>query len=121
MSQIELDLIGKFGELPLESIDRFMSQTHVNQLADRYCQDRVKQGRSYPTAVTNEMQINDPDTLCGLDRLSAQYPDGRGCHPALRTCGGVVLRSELSRLLRANDDASQRGYSTRNSTFCLRR
>jgi hypothetical protein len=54
MSQIELDLIGKFGELPLESIDRFMLQTHVNQLADRYCQDRVKQARSYPRSIFDE-------------------------------------------------------------------
>jgi integrase len=39
MAQIEIDLIEKFGELPLESIDRFMLQTHVNQLADRYNPD----------------------------------------------------------------------------------
>jgi integrase len=54
MSQIELDLIGKFGELPLESIDRFMLQTHVNQLAVRYCQDRVKQARSYLRSIFDE-------------------------------------------------------------------
>jgi hypothetical protein len=47
MAQIEIDLIDKFGELPLESMDRFMLQTHVNQLADRYNPDRVKQARSY--------------------------------------------------------------------------
>jgi integrase len=65
MSQIELDLIGKFGELPLESIDRFMLQTHVNQLADRYCQDRVKQARSYlrsifDEAIEQEYLLKDP-------------------------------------------------------------
>lgn len=65
MSQIELDLIGKFGELPLESIDRFMLQTHVNQLADRYCQDRVKQARSYlrsifDEAIEQEFLLKDP-------------------------------------------------------------
>jgi hypothetical protein len=42
MAQIEINLIDKFGELPLESMDRFMLQTHVNQLADRYNPDRVK-------------------------------------------------------------------------------
>lgn len=46
MAPIEIDLIGKFGSLPLESIDRFMLQTHINQLADRYNQNRVKQARS---------------------------------------------------------------------------
>ena len=65
MSQIELDLIGKFGEFPLESIDRFMLQTHVNQLADRYCQDRVKQARSYlrsifDEAIEQEFLLKDP-------------------------------------------------------------
>jgi hypothetical protein len=51
MSQIELALIGKFGELRLESIDRFMLQTHVNQ---RYCQDRVKQAHSYLRSIFDE-------------------------------------------------------------------
>ncbi len=54
MAQIEIDLIDKFGNLPLESIDRFMLQTHVNQLADRYNQDRVKQARSYVRSIFDE-------------------------------------------------------------------
>jgi hypothetical protein len=47
MAQIEFDLIGKFGDDPLDSFDKFMLQTHLNNLADHYCQDRVKQARSY--------------------------------------------------------------------------
>lgn len=43
MAQIEIDLIAKFGEYPLDPFDRFMLQTHVNDLALRYSQDRVKQ------------------------------------------------------------------------------
>jgi integrase len=54
MAQIEIDLIDKFGNLSLESIDRFMLQTHVNQLADRYNQDRVKQARSYLRSIFDE-------------------------------------------------------------------
>ena len=41
MAQIEIDLIAKFGEYPLDAFDRFMLQTHVNDLALRYSQDRV--------------------------------------------------------------------------------
>jgi integrase len=65
MSQIELDLIAKFGEYPLESIDRFMLQTHLNDLARRYSQDRVKHARSYlrsifDEAIEQEFLIKDP-------------------------------------------------------------
>jgi hypothetical protein len=41
----------KFGDLPLDSFDRFMLQTHVNGLAARYSQDRVKQARSYLKSI----------------------------------------------------------------------
>ena len=54
MAQIELDLIGKFGDQPLDSFDRFMLQTHVNGLAERYSQDRVKQARSYLKSIFDE-------------------------------------------------------------------
>ncbi|WP_035354514.1 hypothetical protein [Edaphobacter aggregans] len=51
MSQIEVDLIDKFGEYPLDSFDKFALQTHLTDLADRYCQDRVKQARSYLKSI----------------------------------------------------------------------
>lgn len=65
MDQIETDLIGKFGEYPMESLDRFVLQTHLNFLADRYCQDRVKQDRSYlksvfDEAIEQEYLVKDP-------------------------------------------------------------
>jgi integrase len=54
MAQIEFDLIDKFGDYPLDSFDKFMLQTHLNNLADRYCQDRVKQARSYLKSIFDE-------------------------------------------------------------------
>jgi integrase len=65
MSQIEIDLIAKFGEYPLDAFDRFMLQTHVNDLALRYSQDRVKQARSYlrsifDEAIEQEFLVKDP-------------------------------------------------------------
>jgi integrase len=65
MAQIEIDLIARFGEYPLDSFDRFMLQTHVNELAERYSQDRVKQARSYlksifDEAIEQEFLIKDP-------------------------------------------------------------
>jgi integrase len=65
MAQIEIDLIAKFGEYPLDRFDRFMLQTHVNDLAEQYSQDRVKQARSYlksifDEAIEQEFLIKDP-------------------------------------------------------------
>jgi len=58
-------LISKFGSRSLESIDKFELQTHVNHLAKTYCQDRVKQARSYlksifDEAIEQEFLVKDP-------------------------------------------------------------
>jgi len=54
MSQIQLDLVNRFGAYPLDSFDKFMLQTHLNSLAERYSQDRVKQARSYLKSIFDE-------------------------------------------------------------------
>jgi integrase len=64
-AQIEIDLIAKFGSEALETIDKFALQTHVNDLARRYSQDRVKQARSYlksifDEAIEQEFLVKDP-------------------------------------------------------------
>ena len=64
-AQIEIDLIAKFGSRTIESIDKFELQTHVNHLARTYCQDRVKQARSYlksifDEAIEQEFLVKDP-------------------------------------------------------------
>ena len=64
-AQIEIDLIAKFGSQKIESIDKFELQTHVNHLARTYCQDRVKQARSYlksifDEAIEQEFMVKDP-------------------------------------------------------------
>ena len=57
--QIEQDLLAKFEEYPLDSIDKFMLQTHVNELAERMSQDRVKQARSYLKSIFGEIVDQD--------------------------------------------------------------
>jgi len=64
-AQIEIDLIAKFGSRTIESLDKFELQTHVNHLARTYCQDRVKQARSYlksifDEAIEQEFLVKDP-------------------------------------------------------------
>ena len=57
--QIEQDLLARFEEYPLDSIDRFMLQTHINNLAERMSQDRVKQARSYLKSIFGEIVDQD--------------------------------------------------------------
>jgi hypothetical protein len=52
MDKIEIDLIGKFGEYSLDALDKFVLHTHA--LAERFCQDRVKQARSYLKSIFDE-------------------------------------------------------------------
>ena len=57
--QIEQDLLAKFEEYPLDSMDKFMLQTHLNNLAERMSQDRVKQARSYLKSIFREIVDQD--------------------------------------------------------------
>jgi integrase len=64
-AQIEIDLIAKFGSQKIASIEKFELQTHLNHLARTYCQDRVKQARSYlksifDEAIEQEFLVKDP-------------------------------------------------------------
>jgi integrase len=64
-AQIEIDLIAKFGSERIESLEKFALQTHLNDLALRYSQDRVKQARSYlksifDEAIEQEFLVKDP-------------------------------------------------------------
>ncbi len=63
--QIEQDLLAKFEEVPLEMVDKFMLQTHLNNLATRLSQDRVKHARSYlksifDEAIDQQFLVSDP-------------------------------------------------------------
>lgn len=58
-------MISKFGSRTLETLDKFELQTHVNHWARTYCQDRVKQARSYlksifDEAIEQEFLVKDP-------------------------------------------------------------
>ncbi len=73
MAQIRLDLIDRFGDHPLDSFDKFMMQTHLNGLAERYSQDRVKQARSYlksifDEAIEQEYLVKDPTRKLRIPR-----------------------------------------------------
>lgn len=53
-SAIEQDILAPFGGLPLVQIDKVMLQTHLNDLAKRLSEGRVKHARFYLKAIFEE-------------------------------------------------------------------
>jgi len=53
-SAIERDILAKFGDVPLEQIDKFMLQTHLNDLARMLSAGRVMHARFYMKAIFEE-------------------------------------------------------------------
>ncbi|MBV9180847.1 MAG: tyrosine-type recombinase/integrase [Acidobacteria bacterium] len=53
-SAIEQDILQKFGELPLSAIDKVMLQAHLNDLASRLSEGRVRHARLYLKAIFEE-------------------------------------------------------------------
>ena len=53
-SAIENDILAKLGDVPMQQIDKFMLQTHLNQLARTLSSGRVMHARSYMKAIFEE-------------------------------------------------------------------
>jgi hypothetical protein len=53
-SAIERDILGTFGSLPLSQIDKVMLQTHLNAMAKKLSEGRVKHARFYLKAIFEE-------------------------------------------------------------------
>jgi len=53
-TQIQRDLVEKFEKVPMDVIDKFMLQTHINHLAAFRSTDRVLQARSYLKSIFSE-------------------------------------------------------------------
>jgi integrase len=53
-TEIERDLLAQFGDLPLVQIDKVALQTHLNELARKVSEGRVKHARCYLKAIFEE-------------------------------------------------------------------
>ena len=53
-SAIERDILVRFGDMPMADIDKVMLQTHLNDLAKRLSEGRVKHARVYLKAIFDE-------------------------------------------------------------------
>ncbi len=110
--QIMKDLVEKFAAVPLDVIDKFMLQTHINHLATFRSKDRVLQARAYlksifAEAVEQDFLVKDPS---------------RNVTPPLnlRTKDRMVLTWDQLRLVLANLFAKDRVLLTLEMTDALR-
>src|SRR5215469_14169916 len=58
-TQIQRDLVEKFENVPIDWIDKFILQTHINHLAAFRSTDRVLQARSYLKSIYSEAVEHD--------------------------------------------------------------
>ncbi len=120
MSQIEQDLLAKFGEVALDCLDKFLLQTHLNDLANRLSQDRVKHARSYlrsifDEAIEQEFLIKDPTrklripkNLRPKDQSVLSWEHLRAILESARRKDRILLTLEMTGALRPSE------------LFCLR-
>src|SRR5260370_3943917 len=114
-AQIEIDLISKFGSDPIESIDKFELQTHVNHLAKTYCQDRVKQARSYLKSIFDEVieqeflvrdptrTLKIPKNLRPKDKQILTWEQMRAILATAARRGRLILMLDMTDALRPSD------------------
>ena len=96
---IQMDLIGKFDNVPLENFDKFSLQVHLNDLAKTRSRDRVLQIRARPLLAGRARDVADA-RLGGVHRLRiAQRRVVAGAHDDHLADGHVGLRfvSEVDR------------------------
>jgi integrase len=93
-SAIEQDILATFGGLPLAQIDKVMLQTHLNDLAKRMSEGRVKHARFYLKAIFEEAIEQD---------FVAKYPARKLSLPKqLRAVDRTTLTWDQLRLLLAS-------------------
>jgi site-specific recombinase XerD len=111
-SAIEQDILRKFGEFPLADIGKVMLQTHLNDLAKRLSEGRVKHARFYLKAIFDE----------AIDQeFIAKNPAGKLALPKqLRAVDRTVLSWDQLRLVLASVSLRDRILLTLDMTETLR-
>jgi integrase len=111
-TQIRRDLVEKFENVPLDVIDKFMLQTHINHLATFRSKDRVLQARSYLKSIFSEAV--DQDFLLKDPSCQVRPPLN------LRAKDKTVLTWNQLRLVLANLSVKDRSLLTLEMTDALR-
>src|SRR5450756_292972 len=130
-AQIEIDLIEKFGSRALESIDKFELQTHVNHLARTYCQDRVKQARSYLKSIFDEVieqeflvkdptrTLKIPKNLRPKDKQILTWEQMRAILEKAARRDRLILMLDITDALRPSELFALRWQSFDDANTCL--
>jgi hypothetical protein len=111
--QIQRDLVEKFESVPLDVLDKFMLQTHINHLATFRSRDRVLQACSYLKSIFSEAVEQD---------FLLKDPSRKVTAPLnLRGKDKTVLTWDQLRLVLANLSARDRVLLTLEMTDALAR
>src|SRR5271157_4020750 len=129
--QIQRDLVEKFENVPMDAIDKFMLQTHINRLA-RFCStDRVLQARSYlksifSEAVEQDFLQNDPShkvtaplNLRKKDKTVLTWDQLRLVLATLTHRDRVLLTLEMTEALRPSELFALRWRSLEGSKLTI--
>lgn len=112
---IEEDLIVPFDDLPLERIDKFTLQTHLNKLAKVHSKDRVLQMRAYMRAIFAEAVDQDflakdparmvkvPAHLRDTDKTVLTWDQLRSALGSLQLRDRIILELDMTNALRPSE------------------
>ena len=129
--QIQRDLVEKFENVPMDMIDKFMLQTHINHLATFRCKDRVLQARSYlksifSEAVEQDFLLKDPSrkvtapvNLRGKDKTVLTWDQLRLVLASLTHKDLVLLTLEMTDALRPSELFALRWRSLEGSKLTI--
>jgi integrase len=112
---IERDILARFGELPLRTIDKVMLQMHLNQLAKRLSEGRVKHARFYLKAIFEEAIEQDfiaknpagklavPKQLRAVDRTTLTWDQLRRVLASVSLRDRILLTLDMTETFRPSE------------------
>ena len=113
--QIQRDLVERFENVSMDVIDKFMLQTHINNLATVRSKDRVLQARSYLKSIFSEAveqdfllidpsrKVTTPLNLRGKDKTVLTWDQLRLVLASLTLKDLVLLTLEMTDALRPSE------------------
>lgn len=114
-SSIEHDILSLLGPIPLKQIDKVMLQTHLNDLAKRMSEGRVKHARFYLKAIFEEAIDQDfatknparklalPKQLRAVDKTTLTWDQLRSVLAAVSLRDRVLLTLDMTETFRPSE------------------
>ena len=132
-SAIERDILVKLGDVPLEQIDKFMLQTHLNDLAQIRSAGRVMHARSYLKAIFEEAIDQDfvdknparklilPKELRAVDKTTLRWDQLRLVLSSVTLRDRILLTLEMTETFRPSELFALRwsGFDPENQTMTV--